>query len=196
VSAMPFHSAPIYDAIEFSLPRNPKELPMTSDEEFAALEQRVRDLEDKLAIYQLVASYGPSIDGGAASEAGRLWTEDAWYDSDAPSAGSDGVHGREAIEEVARRCGEMAIGIAHITHLPIVTVDRDRATVIGHSNTFHQEGAEFQIGRVASNRWDLERIDGAWRVRRRTNRLLDGSAESKALLADGLRHAQHADHIL
>jgi hypothetical protein len=169
---------------------------MISDEKFAALEQRVHDLEDKLAIYQLVASYGPSIDGGAAPEAGRLWTEDAWYDSDAPSAGNEGVHGREGIEEVAKRCGEVAVGIAHITHLPIITVDRDQATVIGHSNTFHQDGAEFHIGRVASNRWDLERIDGAWRVRRRTNRLLDGSAESKAVLADGLRDAQRADHIL
>jgi hypothetical protein len=174
----------------------PKELTMISDEEYAALEQRVREVEDKLAIYQLVASYGPSVDGGAVVEAGRLWTEDAWYDSDAPSAGGAGVHGREGIEGVARMCGELAIGVAHITHLPIVTVDGDRATVIGHSNTFHQEeDQEYHIGRVASNRWDLERIDGAWHIRRRTNRLLDGSAESKAVLADGLRQAQQADHI-
>ena len=168
---------------------------MVSDEQFAAMEQRVRELEDKLAIYQLVASYGPSVDGGAVTEAGRLWTEDAWYDSDASSAGADGVHGRAGIEAVAKMCGDLAVGVAHITHLPIVTVEGDRATVIGHSNTFHQEDGEFRIARVASNRWDLERMDGTWRVRRRTNRLLDGSAESKAVLAEGLRHAQEVDNI-
>jgi SnoaL-like domain len=168
---------------------------MVSDQEFSTLEGRVRELEDKLAIYQLIASYGPSIDGGAVVEAGRLWTDDAWYDSDAPTAGSDGVHGRAGIEAVAKMCGEMSVGVAHITHLPIVNVDGDRATVVGHSNTFHQDEGEFHVARVASNRWDLERIDGAWRVRRRTNRLLDGSAESKAVLAEGLRDAQEADRI-
>jgi SnoaL-like domain len=160
-----------------------------TSEEFAALERRVRELEDRLAIYQLVASYGPSIDGGAVREAGRLWTEDCWYDSDAPSAGDDGVHGRAGIEGVARMCGEMDFGLAHITHLPVVTVDGDRATVVGHSNTFHQVGDEFQTGRVASNRWELERIDGQWQVRLRTNRLLDGSAGSKSVFAEGLRDA-------
>jgi hypothetical protein len=162
---------------------------MITSEEFAALEQRVHELEDKLAIYQLVASYGPSIDGGAVAEAGSLWTEDCWYDSDASSAGPEGVHGRLGIQGVAEMCGELSFGVAHITHLPVVTVDRDRATVIGHSNTFHQEEKEFRVGRVASNRWELERIDGRWQVRRRTNRVLDGSAGSKDVFADGLREA-------
>jgi hypothetical protein len=165
---------------------------MGASEDFAALERRVRELEDRLAILQLVASYGPSIDGGAVPEAGRLWTEDCWYDSDAPSAGADGVHGRSGIDGVAQMCGELDFGVAHITHLPVVTVDGDRATVVGHSNTFHQVGDEFHTGRVASNRWELERVDGTWQVRRRTNRLLDGSAASKALFADGLREAQEA----
>jgi len=165
---------------------------MGGADDFAALERRVRELEDRLAILQLVASYGPSIDGGAVAEAGQLWTEDCWYDSDAPSAGADGVHGRAGIEGVAKMCGELDFGLAHITHLPVITVDGDHATVVGHSNTYQKVGDEFHTGRVASNRWELERVDGNWQVRLRTNRLLDGSAASKAVFADGLREAQDA----
>jgi hypothetical protein len=162
---------------------------MGDEQQLAALAERLQALEDLVQIYQLVATYGPSIDGGAAEEAGRLWTEDCWYDSDAPSAGSDGVRGRSGIEQVSRRCHDLTFGVAHITHLPVVTVEGNRAVVIGHSNTFHQDGPQFAVGRVASNRWELERIDGAWQVRRRVNRLLDGSPESKDVFRGGLQEA-------
>jgi len=33
-----------------------------------------------------------------------------------------------------------------------------------------------------SRTWELERADGAWRVRRRTNRLLDGDPAARELL--------------
>jgi SnoaL-like domain len=157
------------------------------DEEFIALSRRVAELEDKFAILQLVAAYGPTIDGGAAKEAGLLWTDDCWYDSDASSAGTDGVRGRAAIEEVSARCGEAQFGIAHISHMPLIKVEGDRAIVIDHSNTFHQEGSEFAIGRVSSNRWDLVRVDGKWQVERRVNRLLDGSASSRSVFTDGVQ---------
>ncbi len=158
-----------------------------SDEQLEALERRLKELEDTFAIYQLVASYGPSIDGGANPEAGLLWTEDAWYDSDAPSAGPQGVHGRDGINGVADMMANADRGIAHITHMPIVKIDGDRAVVTGHSNTFHQEGDEFHIGRIAANRWELERVDGTWQVRLRTNRMLDGSAGAKEVLARGVK---------
>jgi SnoaL-like domain len=157
------------------------------DGELARLTRRLAELEDKFEILQLVAAYGPTIDGGAAREAGQLWTDDCWYDSDASSAGDDGVRGREAIEAVSTRCGEAQFGIAHISHLPMIKVDGDRATAIDHSNTFHQQGDEFVISRVSSNRWDLVRVDGRWRIERRVNRLLDGSPGSKAVFAEGGR---------
>jgi hypothetical protein len=37
-----------------------------------ALERRVTELQDTLDVLRVVASYGPSVDGGAAVEAGRL----------------------------------------------------------------------------------------------------------------------------
>jgi SnoaL-like domain len=44
---------------------------MTAEERLAALEQRLRRVEDELAISRLMASYGPLVD---------LWAEDGEYD--------------------------------------------------------------------------------------------------------------------
>ena len=161
-------------------------------DQLPALEARLRAVEDHIAILNLVATYGPSVDGGAVEEAGRLWTEDCWYDSDASSAGASGVHGRAGIEGVAKMTGDNQHGIAHVTHFPVVTVEGDRATVLGHSNVFVADGAAYGLARVAANRWDLERIDGTWQVRLRVNRAADGSPGSKQVFAEGLREAQAA----
>lgn len=163
---------------------------MGREVERPVLEDRLRVVEDHLAILNLVAAYGPSVDGGAVEEAGRLWAEDCWYDSDASSAGASGVHGRTGIEGVAKMTGDSDRGIAHVTHFPVVTVDGDRATVLGHSNVFVADGDAYGLVRVAANRWDLERIEGTWQVRRRVNRAADGSAGSKEVFAEGLREAQ------
>ena len=40
----------------------------------------------------------------------------------------------------------------------------------------------WRLERVSANRWELERIDGTWRVIRRTNRLLDGTPQARRLL--------------
>ncbi len=159
---------------------------MDPDQLLAALENRVRELEDKLAILQVVAGYGPSVDGGAVREAGLLWTKDSWYDTDSSPAASV-PHGRAGIEGAAKSFLEDPVGLAHISHLPLIKVDGDRATAVNHSNTFHQDGDEFRLGRVSSNRWDLVRVEGRWQIERRVNRLLNGSKESKDLLADGAR---------
>ena len=55
---------------------------MNIEERLQLLEQRVRALEDTLDVLRVVASYGPSVDGGVVAEAGRLWTADCTYDSD------------------------------------------------------------------------------------------------------------------
>ena len=49
----------------------------------AALQERIRRLEDESAITKLVMSYGPAADAGLTSFAGHLWLEDGVYDWDA-----------------------------------------------------------------------------------------------------------------
>jgi hypothetical protein len=159
---------------------------MDVNQDYAALERRIAELEDKFEILQVVAGYGPSVDGGASREAGLLWTVDSWYDTDASPAASV-PHGRAGIEGAANRFRDEPVGLAHISHLPLIKVEGDRATAVNHSNTFEQEGEDFRVGRVSANRWDLVRVEGSWQIERRVNRLLNGSQESKDVLADGTR---------
>jgi hypothetical protein len=154
--------------------------------DLAEMDRRLRLVEDKLAILQVVAGYGPSVDGGASTEAGSLWTIDSWYDTDASPAAAV-PHGRAGIEGAAQRFLDDPVGLAHISHMPMIKVDGDRATVVNHSNTFEQDGDGYRIGRVSANRWDLVRIDGTWQIEHRVNRLLDGTRVAKDLLAEGVR---------
>ena len=67
--------------------------------------------------------------------------------------------------------------------MPQVAVDVDTAVAVNHSRVYLRDGAHWRLERVSANRWELERLDGTWQVKRRTNRLLDGSPEARALLA-------------
>lgn len=156
------------------------------DVDVVALARRVQELEDKLAVLQVVAGYGPTVDGGAAEQAGALWTEGSWYDTDSSPAASV-PHGRAGIEGAARRFLEDPVGQAHISHLPIIRIDGDRAVVVNHSNTFEQDGDGFRVGRVSANRWELVRVGDSWQIERRVNRLVDGTRTAKDVLAEGAR---------
>ncbi len=46
---------------------------MTAEARLAALEQRLRRVEDELAIGRLMASYGPLVDAGDADAVAGLW---------------------------------------------------------------------------------------------------------------------------
>ena len=159
---------------------------MDTETRLAALEARVRELEDTLAVLRIVATYGPSVDGGAVTEAGRIWTEDCAYDSD---NAADPLRGRGALEALAATVGSVPMGVAHFLNLPVVVVAGDRATVTGHSNTYHQEDGRYVVARVSANRWELVRTDDGWKVHRRVNRLLDGTPEARELLARGVRES-------
>ena len=50
------------------------------EKRLAALEAKVHDLEDQVALYQLMSAYGPLVDSGDADATAGLWTEDGVYD--------------------------------------------------------------------------------------------------------------------
>ena len=70
---------------------------MSTEEHFAALEIRLRAVEDLHAISQLVASYGPAVDSGSAEAAGALWADDGvfdvvpWFELQGPAGVADMV---------------------------------------------------------------------------------------------------------
>lgn len=149
---------------------------------------RLQALEDREAIRNLIASYGPLADSGDAAGVAALWTEDGIY----AVGGFGESRGRDAI--AALIAGEthqrlMADGCAHLLGPVAITLDGDHATATGHSIVLRHTGSGFEVYRVSANRWALLRTSDGWRVVRRDNAMLDGSAAARALLS--LRVAPH-----
>lgn len=132
--------------------------------------------DDVVAIMQLIATYGVSVDSGDADATAALFADDGWYDVagrryDGAAAIADMVAG-------PAHQGLLAEGVAHLQGLPRVDVDGDRAVAVNHSVVLRKGS----VWRVAANRWELVRTTAGWKVTGRTNRLLDGSQESRELL--------------
>lgn len=159
------------------------------------LEQRLRLVEDKLAIYQLIASHPPAADTGNEGYYRTAFTRDGVVDL----GGGKTAEGNEAIGAVVARPEHRAAiagGLCHFAGLPRVTVDGDTAVAISYLQivTPHRDAAPvdvpghgaspgFRIHRVGCNRWDLVRTAEGWKVKRRMLRPLDGNSEARELLA-------------
>ncbi|MFZ2175363.1 MAG: nuclear transport factor 2 family protein [Rhodococcus sp. (in: high G+C Gram-positive bacteria)] len=150
-----------------------------------ALADRVTVLEDKLAIIELMTAYGPAVDSGSAEAVARLWAADGVYDVD---TGLLRGHA-EIIAMVQSKAhqGWIGAGCAHILEPGHILLDGDTAVATCKSQLIIREDDGFRVHRISANRWELAKIDGQWKVTRRTNRLLDGSEEARALLAAGVR---------
>jgi hypothetical protein len=150
------------------------------------LEARLRRVEDVLAIQRVVLAYGPAADAGSNALAASLWAEDGVYDWDAGIAPHEGSAAVDRLLQSEGHRGLIAAGAAHFAGPPLVEVDGDRATALVYSLVMRNEGDRYYLWRVSANRWELERTGDAWRVRRRTNRLLDGSGGGRQLFADSI----------
>ncbi|QTJ66868.1 nuclear transport factor 2 family protein [Rhodococcus sp. ZPP] len=145
---------------------------------------RVAVLEDKLAILELMTAYGPAIDSGSAEAVARLWTEDGVYDVD-----TGVLRGHAAITAMVQsqaHQGWIGGGCAHMLEPGHIRVDGDTAVATCKSQLIIRDEDGFRVHRITANRWELAKIDGVWKVTRRTNRLLDGREEARALLAAGV----------
>lgn len=146
------------------------------------LEARLQALEDREAIRDLIARYGPLADAGDAPGVAALWAADGRY----AITGFGVAEGQEAVAGLIT--GEshqqlIADGCAHVLGPVAITVDGDTAIAQGHSVVFRWTGAGFEAARVAANRWQLIRTTNGWRVASRENALLTGEDAARALLA-------------
>lgn len=151
------------------------------------LNERVRRLEDEAAIRRLIMTYGPAADAGLTSLAGGLWMDDGVYDWDANGAPHEGGAAVDEMLQGDGHQGLIARGVAHFAGPLLVEVDGDRATALNYSMIMRREDDRFFLWRVSAVRWDVERDGSSWRVRRRTNRLLDESGAGRNLFGDSLR---------
>jgi hypothetical protein len=150
------------------------------------VEARLSRLEDESAIQRLLMSYGPAADAGLSGFAAALWLEDGEYDWDADG---ETYRGCSAVDTMLQSDGHRRLiseGVAHFGGPLLVEVDSDQATAVNYSLIMRRDGHQFYLWRVSAVRWDLERFGSAWRVRRRTNRLLDEFGAGSQLFGDAL----------
>lgn len=152
-----------------------------------ALERKLEQLRDHLAIYQLISAFGPAIDSGSSRRTAELWIEDGTYDAQVGS-----FTGRDAIAEMVDGPivqGQIHSGTAHVIGMPHIEISGDTAVATSYARVYRRDAANdgFRVWRVTANRWDLVRTPQGWRVHLRTNRLLDGSEEARELLRAGIK---------
>src|ERR1700674_3854831 len=159
------------------------------------LEQRIRLIEDRLEIYNLIASHPPSADTGARDYTESVWTEDGVFDRGdefAKPTGRAAIAGGSSSPEHHRAIEQ---GIAHFAGLPCVRVDGDTAFAISYLQILvpdrvgpvfevpnHGATRGFHVHRVSANRWDFVRTAEGWRIKRRRLRPLDGSEAAREIL--------------
>jgi hypothetical protein len=163
-----------------------------------SIEDRLRAIEDQLAIYKLIASHPASADIGADYFARAVFAEDALLDL----GGDKKTSGNAAIAASLKSPGHQAAiagGLAHFAGLPLVEIDGDRAVATSYLQVLapnpnagpvevpnHGTSKGFRIHRVGANRWELERTPQGWTIKRRTLRTLDGSDEARQILRQAL----------
>src|SRR6266851_645765 len=140
-----------------------------------SLEDRLRAIEDRLEIYNLIASHPPTADTAGRDHIAASWVE-------------DGVFDRGEDLSIAR-------GLAHFTSLPHVAIDGDSAVVTSYLQILvpqtqgdavevpnHGNSKGFRVHRMTANRWELVRTAAGWKIKRRMLRQLDGSEPARRIL--------------
>jgi hypothetical protein len=158
------------------------------------LEDRLRTVEDTLAIYHLIASHPPAADTGTD----RYYRDAFAPDGEIDLGGGKGATGNEAIAAIVKtpeHRAAIAGGLCHFAGLPRVELDGDTAVATSYLQIIvpdlqgtprelsgHGTSAGFRIHRIGANRWELKRGKDGWKVMRRTLRPLDGTEDARALL--------------
>ncbi len=158
------------------------------------LEARLREIEDRLEIYNLIASHPPAADTGAREFTASIWAENAVFDR----AGElSSPTGREAIAEALVSPAHQAAiraGLGHFTGLPHIAINGDRADVTTYLQILvpdptaeiievpgHGSSRGYRIHRASVSRWELVRTSCGWQIERRTLRLI-GTEPARDLL--------------
>jgi hypothetical protein len=159
-----------------------------TEQRLAALERRVTLLEDQVAIYQLLATYGPAADSGSADIVREIFDVNGAYDSGIERFdGADNVADMIATLPLHRKV--MAEGSSHVVTMPVVRVEGDTAYAVCHGqlHRYDREADQFRVWRSSGVRLKFVRTEDGWRLAERVNRLLDGSDASHAHLREGLK---------
>ena len=165
------------------------------------LEDRLRAIEDRLEIYNLIASHPPSADTADKHYIESIFLDDGVLDL----GGSKTASGAATISGMSQRpAHQEAIrgGLAHFAGLPHIQLFGDEAVVTSYLQIVtpnnaaeeievpaHGVSKGHRIHRVGANRWELTRSSGGWKIKRRIYRTLDGSEAALDILRQAVNPA-------
>ena len=158
---------------------------MQQDERIALLERRLCAAEDHLAILNLLNSYGPLADSGAARATAALWVEGGGYNYSGGNSNGTRLEAPDDLVKVYEGRGHKGLigtGCSHLTATPVITVDGDHATALGYSYVILKEGERWFVFRAAINEWKLVRTEAGWRIAERFNRTIGGTEDSHEVM--------------
>jgi hypothetical protein len=147
------------------------------------IEERLQSLEDQIAIYQLVCGYGYSVDGLNKDALGKIYAEDGVY-AIADTGSYEGRAGVQAIVDMPGHIELVSRGAAHMSTLPYVVVNGDRAVATCHTVVARHDDNGFEIWRLSASRIECARKpDGGWEITHRQNYMLKDDLRGSGLLA-------------
>lgn len=163
------------------------------------LDNRLRAIEDKLAIHDLLAAHPPSADTGAAEYTRSVYLEDGVFDRGPTLDGAKGAADIAAFIQRPEHHEAIQAGLAHFVGLPLVHLHGDTATATSYLLIVHLDHAAsprelpnhgtslgYRIHRAVVNRWELVRQAGRWMIAKRTLLPVDGSDGHQQLLERAL----------
>ncbi|OMB94547.1 hypothetical protein A5739_15485 [Mycobacterium colombiense] len=155
--------------------------------EIDELTTRLRRIEDEREVARLIASYGPAVDAGDADGAARLWAIDGIYDvEDWQMKSQNDV--RAMVSSDSHR-NLVSNGCCHFIGPSVVTVAGDSAVAVAESLVLIRDGQSFRVWRATANHFEFRRVEGHWRITKRTSRVLNGDPGAHTLLAAGVAGA-------
>lgn len=160
------------------------------------LARRLGVVEDRLAIYNLLASHPISADAGIEAVLRGIYLKDASFDRGEELHGATGIESIVAFAQNPAHHEAMSGGLAHFNSPPLVELHGDTATATNYIMLIfrdtqgdmrelpnHGLTTGFRIHRVVANRWTLVRNDGRWRIAARSVSPLDGTEPALKILA-------------
>jgi SnoaL-like domain len=159
-----------------------------------SLEERLRDVEDRLEILNLIAGHPPGADTGDGEYAASFCDENVVLEFSEHAPKWSGRAQVAANLQTAAHKGAIEQGVAHFAGLPYIEIDGDRATVTSYlqiltpnpaSEPFelsgHGKTQGYRVHRLSANRWELVRTPDGWRIKSRTGRAVDTPAARQLL---------------
>src|SRR5215469_9481963 len=160
-----------------------------------SVEHRLREIEDRLEIYNLIAGHPASADTGSSHYPMQVYLEDGVFDRGEVTKGAAAL-GAQVVTPAHLQASET--GVCHFAGLPHVRIDGDTASVTSCLQILmpdpngpvvelanHGSSKGYRVHRLGANRWELARTKEGWKVKHRTSRPVE-TKEAREILRRGI----------